>query len=304
MVCPLEAKQCWFNNWLCVTVMEIWFGPQWPCSAALQHCHLSAFWHFYIQTWKGGLSSRHTHMQNTLTLMWRYKHKTLISLKCSEPQIRHWRICAIICTTDLRSELLHGLIIRCAKTRRFRNAVTMMERQPESQHSDTPRCPCWRPHRSQPSFCVPQQLKCQIEQRVKTVNCLRAASRHLGLLDCDLFCPSGKISREQEFLMKACAYHLYSLTNNVSVPTASQLTWFILWTACWTTKWTSERRRKGDLSGFEHVAAELLGFKRWCKHLQGFQWGGGNVSLSSSWVEKSALWCQGSEVKGLSGWRP
>lgn len=149
-VCPLEAKQCWFNNWLCVTVMEIWFGHHWPCSAVPQHCHLSAFWHFYIQTWKGGLS-RHEHTRAELT--YANVAKQAKSPKRYQPKMLRdtdfvQRIYAIICTSDQRSELLHGLIIRRTKTRRFRNAVTMMERRPESRLSDTPRRPrrCCRFH--------------------------------------------------------------------------------------------------------------------------------------------------------------
>lgn len=67
-----------------------------------------------------------------------------ISLRCSEAQIMFGHICATICTSDQRRELLNGLIICRAKTRRFRNTVTMMERRPESRLSDTPR----RPRRS------------------------------------------------------------------------------------------------------------------------------------------------------------
>lgn len=51
------------------------------------------------------------------------------------------RICAIICSSDQRRELFNGLIIHCAKMKRFRNAVTKMERRPGSQLSDTPTHP-------------------------------------------------------------------------------------------------------------------------------------------------------------------
>lgn len=186
---------------------------------------------------KGGLSSRHTctHVRNKLTLMWRYEHKTLSAKNVLRHRIWLWRISAIICTADLRSQLLNGLIIRCAKTRHFRYAVTMMERRPESRHSDTPPLPPPTPPPPPLSAVVPCAAVTQMSNRAARWNCETACELLLvvsGSFDCDLFCPSGKISREQDFLMKARAYHFYSLTNNVSAPTASQLTWFILWTAC------------------------------------------------------------------------